>query len=171
MTGNDNYESVSDEILKPKLKIAKLKAFETWESFCDKKIPVMLNDIVHKLGIPTTGMDLSVDGYTRANSDGSIYILFNKNTSITRQRFTVAHEIGHIVLEHTSIFGDCNQYSKASQEKEADAFAGELLVPLSDLKLFLKTPKSIQEIVDRYIISKEVAFIAIQGNNLLKMVR
>ena len=172
MSLSDEYQSVSDDILKPKIKIAELKAIELWENYCDRKIPVVLNDIIQKMAIPTVGMDnISTHGYTKTDSDGNTIIVYNKNIPPHRQRFTVAHELGHIALEHTSIFGDCDQYSKKSQEKEADAFAGELLIPSPDLKFFLKTPKSIQEIIDRYNTSKEVIFIAIQKNKLLKKIK
>lgn len=167
----NKYKSVADDILKPKIKNAQLKATEIWNNFCDKKIPVQLNDIIQKLGIKIKSEDLTIDGLTRMSNDGICCIWYSKNISVVRQRFTVAHEIGHIVLEHTSIFGDCDQFSKKSQEKEANSFAGELLVPSSDIKKFVKEKSpTIQNIIDRYRISQDVAFIAIQNNGLLNKI-
>ena len=168
----DEYNSIADEILKPSVKNAKLKAKEIWNSFCDKKIPVELNDIIQKMGIYVKNADLSVDGYTKTSADGTCFILYSKNISITRQRFTVAHEIGHIVLEHTSIFNNCNQFSKKSQEKEADIFAGELLVPSDDIKKFVKEKSpTVQDIINRYWISRQAAFVAIENNKLLSKIK
>ena len=88
--------------------------------------------------------------------------------STERKRFTVAHEIGHIVLEHITFNGQSSQYSSHSQEKEADCFAGNLLVPIDDLKSYMKNKdKTIEEIMNRYWVSKSVAGIAIKSNRLL----
>lgn len=167
----DDYESTSDAILKPNYKQAKSKATQIWNDFCQNKIPVILNDIVQKIGVKVRSESLSIDGITRMGSDGVCCILYNKNSAVVRQRFTVAHELGHICLEHTSIFGDCNQYSKKSQEHEANAFARELLVPSSDLRQFVKDKKpTIGDITERYKISRDVAFIAIEDNKLLNKI-
>lgn len=163
-----DYQSVVDEILKPKTKMAKIKATGVWTQFCDKKIPIKINDIIQKIGVPTRQVEsLSFDGITKVSSDGTFCILYNKDRPIVRKRFTLAHEIGHIVLEHVSIFGDCTQHSKRSQEVEANAFASELLVPAVDLKQFIKKQeRTIQEVMDRYWVSKEVSWIAIMNNKL-----
>lgn len=168
---NDEYESVADDILKAQTKLAKHKATEIWKDFCDEKIPIALNDIVQKLGIYAKSDALTSEGMTRTDA-GITCIIYNANSPTVRQRFTVAHEIGHIVLEHTSIFGDCSQFSKKSQESEANSFARELLVPSSDLKQFVKSKKcSIQDIVQRYWVSQDVAFIATQNNKLLNKIK
>lgn len=168
----NKYESVADNISKPQIKKVQLKATEIWTSFCGNKIPIQLNDIIQKLGIKIKEEDLSIDGITRTDEYGLCCIMYSKNISIERQRFTVAHEIGHIVLEHTSILGNCDQFSKDSQEKEANAFAGELLVPSTDLKEYVKKEKpTVQDIITRYWISRPVAFIAIQNNKLLNKIK
>jgi hypothetical protein len=46
---NIDYESIADDILKPKIKVAKLKALEIWEQYCHKRIPVVLNDIIQSI--------------------------------------------------------------------------------------------------------------------------
>ena len=169
---SDEYISITDDMLKPKTKHAQQRATEIWSDFCDKRIPVRLNDIIQKLGIAIKSENLTIDGSTRMSNDGICCVLYSKNISVVRQRFTVAHEIGHIVLEHVPILGDCEQLSKKSQDKEADSFAGELLVPSSDIKQFTKEQfPTIQNILDRYQVSKEVAFIAIQNNKLLNKIK
>lgn len=168
----DEYDSVVDDISKPQTKKAQLKATEIWTNFCGGKIPIQLNDIIQQLGIKIKEEDLSIDGITRTNEYGLCCIMYSRNISVERQRFTVAHEIGHIVLEHTSILGNCDQFSKDSQEKEANSFAGELLVPSSDIKKFVKEKKpTIKEIIDRYWVSQDVAFIAVNNNKLLYKIK
>lgn len=53
--------------------------------------------------------------------------MFFMNASMThdRRRFTLAHEIGHLVMHHVPT---------RNQEKEADAFAAEFLMPEKDVK-------------------------------------
>jgi len=168
---NDDYISTADELLTPQIKMARLKASEIWNEFCEKKIPIILNVVIQKLGINVTGMELtSIDGITKTDGDICL-VVYDQNSPIVRQRFTVAHEIGHIALEHTSLWGGCNQYSKKSQEKEADAFAGELLVPSDDIKLFAKNGCTIKDIMKRYWISESAAFVAVENNKLLKKIK
>jgi|GEM_PF-780411 len=170
MSNSEDYESVSDNMLAPKIKKARLKAASVWEEYCHKRIPVVLNDIIQQLSIPTMGVnDIEVDGITRNDSNGC-RILYKTNIPRVRQRFTVAHELGHAFLEHTSIFGDNEQFCNSSREKEANAFAGELLVPSADLKLFLSENKSLKDVMDRYDVSKETAMIAVSNNKLLKRI-
>lgn len=55
-------------------------------------------------------------------------IAVNTDKPETRQRFTVAHELGHIILGHR---GGCmvGGHGGGVHEKEANAFAGSLLIP------------------------------------------
>jgi Zn-dependent peptidase ImmA (M78 family) len=169
---SNDYESVSDDLLTPNLKGARLRAKNIWNEFCGAKIPVKLNDIIQKMGIDIRGEDLnSADAITRMDSNGVCCMVYDQNSSVVRKRFTIAHEIGHLAMEHTSSWGGCNQFSKKSQEKEADAFAGELLVPSEDLKEFTKQKRTIQEIMSRYWISNPAAFVAVQNNRLLDRIK
>ncbi len=70
-------------------------------------------------------------------------IYVNVEDAPSRQNFTVAHELGHYLLKH-----DPSQYQvllrfpelngKEPQEKEANCFAANLLVPESMLKKIIK---------------------------------
>ena len=66
----------------------------------------------------------SGDGFTLFDPSRMRYrILYNSDysaASMTRRRFTIAHEIGHIWLEHSD---------SSRNELEADYFAGYLLAP------------------------------------------
>ncbi len=75
--------------------------------------------------------DPTISGALR---DGTIYV--NYNDLPTRQRFTIAHEIGHAVLHSTEAepFVDLYRSSVSSLgtnqlERDANAFAAELLMP------------------------------------------
>jgi Zn-dependent peptidase ImmA (M78 family) len=52
----------------------------------------------------------------------------NDSVSVERKRFTIAHELGHILM-HSSSFDECCDEEKAEEEDEANQFAAELLMP------------------------------------------
>lgn len=57
-------------------------------------------------------------------------IVVKKQDADTRQSFTLMHELGHLLLHRASSIDDEGDlYSPNGQEREANAFAGHLLVP------------------------------------------
>lgn len=63
-------------------------------------------------------------------------IFVKKQLSETRQTFTLAHELGHLLLHKNSSIDDENDmYSYQGMEREANAFAGYLLFPDQALDL------------------------------------
>lgn len=73
---------------------------------------------------------------------GQSFIFIQADHYPTRQRFTLAHEIGHHVLEHRGRVESENDLAgKTSDpnEQQANYFASELLVPLSAAQLWLAT--------------------------------
>jgi Zn-dependent peptidase ImmA (M78 family) len=53
-------------------------------------------------------------------------IVLNSNQSASAQRFSLAHELGHLVMH--------NGVSSEDMEREADAFAASLLMPRQDIE-------------------------------------
>lgn len=84
-------------------------------------------------------MDIQVKYYTPDDSDGkSLFtfgypiILVNKECSRPRKRFTIAHELGHILLGHVGKYGLVNREPSPNDnpiEQEANIFASRLLAP------------------------------------------
>lgn len=95
-------------------------------------------------------MPAILDGRLRIK-DGRPFIFYNVNTSRGRQRFTIAHEIGHVFL-HTDLFvcrvAETSSPKRSSRrpvaEQEADCFASELLIPMPMLDRF--APSSLEEL-------------------------
>jgi Zn-dependent peptidase ImmA (M78 family)/transcriptional regulator with XRE-family HTH domain len=57
-------------------------------------------------------------------------IVVKKQSADTQQTFTLMHELGHVLLHKTSsIDDDRDMHSYDGREREANAFAGNLLVP------------------------------------------
>src|SRR5581483_3114455 len=76
-------------------------------------------------------LDPGESGYT-VPKDAGFVITVNSDESPERQRFTVCHEIAHIVLELPSTHGELPSWSFAKRhlnEVWCDIFASELLMP------------------------------------------
>lgn len=90
------------------------------------------------------------------------YIVYDDNALPRRIRFTIAHEIGHIQLQHIDsdeiLYRSHN--SKDSIEKEADAFAAEFLRP--PILLSLLGIKKTEEISLICGVSEDAARICIK---------
>ena len=98
----------------------------------------------------------------------------NKAKPIQRQRFTLAHELGHIFLKHSKRnFYDAEEtreigdeqagQAKPPQEKEADAFASELLVPNDKLKQYEADMNNIDKLLSIFQVSKQAMTIALMN--------
>ncbi|TLY30823.1 MAG: ImmA/IrrE family metallo-endopeptidase [Nitrospirae bacterium] len=105
-----------------------------------RKPPIPIESIARNLDIklqfePFEGKD-DISGMLFRNDDHTI-IGVNSAHASTRQRFTIAHEIGHLLLHRGKLFVDTSvkfRDAKSSLatdrgEIEANAFAAELLMP------------------------------------------
>lgn len=73
----------------------------------------------------------SVDAFSRVSFPNPIVVLNPSKNDYYRQRFDLAHEVGHILL-HTS-----DQAGSREIENEANRFAGELLAPSEEIANYL----------------------------------
>lgn len=69
-------------------------------------------------------------GLSVNEEDGGPAIIVNnsENISVERKIFTIAHELGHLILHKTSFDGKFAEEND-TEEKEADTFAAEFLMP------------------------------------------
>lgn len=77
-------------------------------------------------------LDRGEAAFTMPNPKGGFVITVNQNESEERQRFSICHEIGHIVLELPTAHMDQRSWSYAKRhinEIMCDWFATELLMP------------------------------------------
>lgn len=81
----------------------------------------------HKIVVAKTWMfNENVDGYSFHTNSGMPVIYVNREMSIDRMRFSIAHELGHLVM-HSDCLPD------EAREKEAHRFAAEFLMPSHDI--------------------------------------
>lgn len=110
-----------------------------WQALLDfnvTKLPVSVNGIAKQLGIKVIK---NSDIHELQNGErgvtlfknGHWYIVFDDTESVSVCRFTVAHEIGHILLGHILVTGTkYRTFAKRDEEEQAaDMFAARLLAP------------------------------------------
>ncbi|AFM04009.1 putative Zn peptidase [Bernardetia litoralis DSM 6794] len=84
------------------------------------------------------------DGISFITDKGVPVIIINKNFSNDRKRFTIAHELGHILMHNENNYPVSPSRNK---EKEADEFASEFLMPKDAIKSSLRYLK-MKDLVD-----------------------
>ena len=122
--------------------------------------PVLLGPIIDflkndsKLILKAWNFTEAVDGIHLLHEE-SVVIGYNQNINYFRKRFTIAHELGHFLLKHLIKEHEINFYDKDPQEKEANQFAAELLMPLEFIKVDFKNNPNIEALSVKYLVSKE----------------
>lgn len=141
------------------------------QNYWDRRLPIDLNKIIasiqSKLGAKN---NLSQDNALlkpgmsgQLSFDGSRYVIsINQNDSLTRQRFTLAHELGHYMLGHGERFDNSETLYRGGAkytfaEIEANSFAAELLMPEPVVRylLFDENLQTIAQLSDVFLVSEQ----------------
>ncbi len=98
-----------------------------------------------------------------------VYIGYNANQAKVRQRFTIAHELGHFLSGHDDLKIVEDGFDKDTvKEKEANAFASELLMPKDMLVTDMKSGKyDIPSLARRYMVSEQAISIRLLHSGLI----
>ena len=128
---------------------ARNKIEEAQKSLPDE--PVAIVALCRQFGVPAIkkhDLPAGVSGCIRRNADGSYEIFYNGNEPITRQRFTVAHELAHYLLhkeqladEHSENIMLRGSGLSNRQETEANELAADILMPSEAVDHYIKTHK------------------------------
>ena len=104
----------------------------------DGTLPVPVDQIAKKRGVKIRyeAFEGDLSGALYRVDAGTTVLAVNSWHADVRQRFTIAHEVGHLELHSDALFidgflardGDSSMAIK-SEEVEANAFAAELLMP------------------------------------------
>ena len=146
-----------------------------------------LDIIIDKLGIkllegnineifaddPDINTEEHIAGFLYRDESGYM-IAVNDKDCIARQRFTVAHEIGHLVLNHLegneshSIFrNDLTTLGIDPREIAANAFAAELLMPERIFKRGYILSNDSAELATKFGVSLEAVHIRLKNLGML----
>lgn len=118
------------------------QAKEVLEKYWDKSIPIEPIELARAAGVVVEAVpNLSTSGEFKRCSIRGPLIQYKSTESNVRQRFTIAHELGHFVLGHGGAYRDSpNEFSLANHdplEIAANRFAAELLMPEEVLNLLI----------------------------------
>ncbi len=146
-------------------------------SDCGQAPPVVLREVFKhvagKMPIAVKPVDGSeqFDG-VRLTNGNKIVIAYNKNKPPTRQRFTLAHELGHCLLGHGEQGSTLDLSSKEPEEIEANAFAAELLIPRRALaEEVAQNGFDPETTARRYKVSVSALWWRLRETNLMMKVR
>ena len=144
---------------------------------CDKA-PVLLSEVVRYLKsendikFSAWDFDDSVSGLLIEDEEMTA-VGYNENHHVHRQRFTVAHELGHYIMSHNNQRKNegFSLESNDPHEKEANTFASELLMPLSFLKEDLKKGNvNVEVFAEKYWVSKEAMGWRLRDSTVFKYI-
>lgn len=132
-------------------------------------------ELAKMLNLPVYAMDMPDNESGHLCDGDEPYIAINENHPVTRQRFTIAHEISHYITHRDLLErkgqldrkADYESEEEVEIEEEADKIAASILMP-KDLvnqyfekygwtKLTRFTSEMIAQIADEFRVSREMA--------------
>lgn len=163
----------------PRLKEARHTALALLDSVDVEKPPISINEIYkytrQNFDLIITGdngvLDEEVDALTRREEE-QVFILYNQNKHSNRQRFSVAHELGHLYMGHVHKDSGIDLESNDFTEKEANAFGAYLLMPPKLLRVDIKSGiRDMKELARLYQVSEIALWWQIRGAGLLGLLK
>ena len=142
--------------------------------------PIDLKRIVEVKGFVYMEVDTFPDDVSALfiEKGGQNYAMVNSKHHPNRRRFSLAHELGHIILSHkwvdleeevstidTPPENNGDSRHRDAREKEADIFASALLIPLAMLKKeHSKKDVDINKLAKAFAVSPQAMTIAVMDN-------
>lgn len=166
---------------------AKQTASDLIEQYNIERPPVDPEFISENLGVKVLYVNFpkefeeKISGYfdpSRETDIGRGVIIINRDISVPRKIFTIAHELGHFMLhseirnsqEINSIQFRTNSWdcgSKPDIEQEADVFAANLLMPERFVKKYSRILDDNDMLANLFCVSKISMFYRLKDLNLL----
>lgn len=163
---------------KPRLTEVRHAALALLKTCGISEAPVRINSVLaelHKsfdiavMGATETEIGSKIDAVTKR--DGTeVYILYNKSRHVHRQRFSFAHEIGHLQMGHVHQGSQIDIDSTNIKESEANHFAAHILMPPAFLRKDVKAGmKDVKALSDKYQVSELAMWWQIKQAGLLNL--
>ncbi len=147
--------------------------------------PVDLEELLGDLNITlerSYELHRDISGELEKREDGSFIIRVNASHAKTRQRFTIAHELGHYML-HRMLIGkgvdDNKAYRSESKgnfnntnikprhETEANQFAASLLMPAGQVRAAYEANPSVFHLAQHFSVSEAAMSIRLRSLRLV----
>lgn len=133
--------------------------------FAEENFPNAPERLVEELGIKVKYSLINTDGWCIQGQPSVIRI--NSEASQVRQRFTLAHELGHLIYGITAVADEIiSPFSKKSiEEQKIDRFAAEFLLPeaivLNEITEIPVTAKVIQGFAKKAKVSQSTVALRV----------
>jgi Zn-dependent peptidase ImmA (M78 family) len=141
-----------------------------------KSIPVKPEEIARNEGVKVAYIDAAsadISGEYLINQ-GEPTILFNRFHSSVRQRFTIAHELGHHILKHGPRYRDTENsilnITGDPIETSANRFAAELLMPIFSVSTLVvdQGVTSLSELASSFEVSEQAMKFRLKNLGLIR---
>jgi hypothetical protein len=125
-----------------------------------------LEDLAGALGVSRIVQQrLPFEGGLFKLPDGELVIKLNAQSSFVRRRFTMAHEIGHLLLNTVPAFRSTER-KDAALERTCDLIAAELLMPTDEACDYIRSlgppsPEKLKEIASKFVVSLQTAALRV----------
>lgn len=141
------------------------------------KVPVNLSVIAENYGIDVYKNKLPkpISGAIRYNNNKAKFeILLNETESYVRQRFTLAHELAHFILESDHIetsqeihFVPQFRLEQNPEEKDIEYLAGAILMEQETITKLFNSKISIKELAEIFKVSESAVTVRLRVLGLL----
>jgi len=152
--------------LRPRFEDARASARRAIEAFHSVRgglaAPVPVRELARWLGYSVVELYAVPDEFSALVSIRDKLIGVNGKHHPHRQRFSVCHEIGHILLNHPPE-SRCTSKEVKVFNAEADVCAGELLMPEALLTPLLQRQLDVKELITRFDVSREALLRRLGG--------
>jgi len=125
-----------------------------------------LQSIASRLGVAEIVEEpLPVDGALFVDGQNRLVVKINSTCSPERRRFTLGHEIAHLILRET-LRGPASSHGNLEFERACDAIAAELLMPAEEAVPFVKrqgesSPEKLRLIAEAFGVSLHAAALRV----------
>lgn len=144
--------------------------------YWDKTIPVQPEQIISRiddLELRYEDMEDNISGKMNYDFDVNKYVItINRNHHENRQRFTMAHELGHYALNHgtkTDTLYRNTSLDNEPDEVEANAFAAEILMPSAAIRdlVFNKGVVTTELLAFKFWVSEQAMLYRLKNLGLI----
>lgn len=155
--------------MEPNYAFARSMAKKVLKDYKLSEVPTDLSVIFKNLGLKYIELNEAddIDGAIMEIKGKPAIAVLNKARPLQRQRFTLAHELGHIFLKHTTrdVYDpeEIRDKTKPPQEIEADTFASELLIPYEQLEKYTADMSNIDKLASTFLVSRQAITLAIMN--------
>lgn len=142
--------------------------------YWDKTIPIQPEKLIHKiqdLDLCYEDLNEQISGKINYDFERSKYVItINKNHHANRQRFTMAHELGHYILNHGTKEDTLYRNGETDPDEiEANVFAAEILMPTGVIRhlIYEQGITKVSELAEKLWVSESAMIYRLKNLGII----